>query len=57
MDLLASDMERSKALDLALLREGVYVLPNTRRFVSAVHDDADFEITLEALDKACAAGI
>ena len=27
------------------------------QFVFAVHDDADFEMTLAALDKACAAGV
>ena len=54
MDVLASDLVRSKALDLALLERGVYVLPNTRRFVSAVHTDEDFADTLEILDAACA---
>ncbi|MDX1513087.1 MAG: aminotransferase class III-fold pyridoxal phosphate-dependent enzyme [Gammaproteobacteria bacterium] len=53
MDLLRSDLERSKALDLALLASGVYVLPNVRRFVSAVHGDEDFAATLEILDAAC----
>ncbi len=55
MDMLASDLERSKALDLALLERGVYVLPNVRRFVSAVHTENDFSDTLEILDKACSA--
>jgi len=54
IDVLASDLERAKALDLALLERGVYVLPNVRRFVSAVHGDEDFAVTLEALDAACA---
>jgi glutamate-1-semialdehyde 2,1-aminomutase len=53
LDLLASDLERSKALDLALLRAGIYVLPNVRRFVSAVHLEQDFADTLDALDNAC----
>jgi glutamate-1-semialdehyde 2,1-aminomutase len=52
MDILASDLERSMALDLALLERGVYVLPNVRRFVSAVHTDQDFADTLEILDTA-----
>ena len=56
LDVLASDLERSKALDLALLKRGQYVLPNVRRFVSGVHTDTDFEETLAALDDACAAG-
>ena len=53
MDILASDLERSKALDLSLLERGVYVLPNVRRFVSAVHTEQDFADTLEILDAAC----
>ncbi len=53
MDILASNLERSKALDLALLERGVYVLPNVRRFVSAVHTDQDFAETLDILDDAC----
>lgn len=52
-DILRSDMAASRALDLALLREGLFVLPNTRRFVSAVHDGRDVEDTARALDAAC----
>ena len=55
VDVLASDLERSSRLDLNLLERGVYVLPNMRRFVSAVHTEEDFERTLTALDQACAA--
>ncbi len=55
MDVLASDLGRSKALDLGLLERGVYVLPNVRRFVSAVHTEDDFAATLSILDAACAA--
>ena len=55
LDVLASDLARGTALDLALVERGVYVLPNVRRFVSAVHDEEDFAQTLDALDRACAA--
>jgi glutamate-1-semialdehyde 2,1-aminomutase len=55
LDVLASDMERSKNFDLALLRAGVYVLPNMRRFFSAAHDERDLEATLTALKAACKA--
>ncbi len=53
LDILASELERGKTLDLELLRQGVYVLPNVRRFVSAVHTEEDFTDTLAALDAAC----
>jgi glutamate-1-semialdehyde 2,1-aminomutase len=52
-DFLASDLEKSKALDLELVRQGVYVLPNLRRFVSLAHTDQDIEDTAKALDAAC----
>lgn len=55
LDILASDENRSKRLDLELLRRRIYVLPNVRRFVAAVHSDADFELALNALDEACRA--
>ena len=55
MEVLASDLERSAQLDLNLMERGVYVLPNVRRFVSAVHSEEDFERTLTALGEACAA--
>jgi len=54
LDILASHQERSGALDLELLRHSVYVLPNVRRFVSAVHTDDDLAIALVALEAACA---
>ena len=52
MDVLAMDLNKSKDLDLALLANGVYVLPNVRRFFSAAHGDEELEMTLEALEKA-----
>ena len=54
LEVLASDLARGAALDLALVERGVYVLPNVRRFVSAVHSEEDFAQTLAALDQACA---
>ena len=55
MDVLASDQKRSAAFDLELLRNGVYVLPNVRRFFSAAHTDADLEQSVAAFEAACAA--
>jgi len=52
-DIMAADRASSRALDLALLKDGIYVLPNVRRFVSAAHWSDEFEETLKALDAAC----
>ena len=52
MDVLASDLERARTLDLALLSDGIYVLPGVRRFIAAVHTDEDFERALDALERA-----
>ncbi len=54
-DIMASDLARSRALDIELLKNGLYVLPGVRRFVSSVHTDADLEQTVKALDAACRA--
>lgn len=54
IDIQNSNLARSAALDLAWLRNGVYVIPNARRFYSAAHTCADDERALEALDAACA---
>lgn len=52
-DVMNSDQMASRALDLAQMHEGLYVLPNVRRFVSAVHTAQDIEETVRALDAAC----
>ena len=52
-DVMTSDQAGSRALDLAQMHEGLYVLPNVRRFVSAVHTAQDLEDTVRALDAAC----
>lgn len=54
MDVLATDMPRSARFDLTLLRNGVYVLPNVRRFFSAAHTDEDLSMTLAAFEVAAA---
>ncbi len=54
-DFIRSDMARTRALDLAQMKNGLYILPAVRRFVSAVHTDQDFEDTVRALDAACRA--
>ena len=55
VDIMRSDLDRMKTLDVELLRRGIYVLPGVRRFVSAVNTDDDLALTVEALDDACRA--
>ncbi|MDC0033538.1 aminotransferase class III-fold pyridoxal phosphate-dependent enzyme [Alphaproteobacteria bacterium] len=52
-DFIQADMASTRDLDLALMKNGLYVLPGVRRFVSAVHTDEDFDNTTRALDVAC----
>ena len=54
-DMLASDQAAMRRLDTELMKQGQYVLPGVRRFVSTVHDDRDLEETLRGLDAACRA--
>ncbi len=52
-DILASNQDAMRRLDTELLRQGQYVLPGVRRFVSAVHTDQDIEDTVRGLEEAC----
>jgi len=52
-DILASDQAAMRKLDTLLMKQGQYVLPGVRRFVSAVHTEQDLEETLRGLDAAC----
>jgi len=52
-DVMHSDGAATRALDLAQMKQGLYVLPGVRRFVSLVHGDKEFEDTIVALDAAC----
>jgi len=54
-DMMAADIARTRKLDMLCMKQGLYVLPGVRRFVSAVHSERDFEDTLRALDTACRA--
>ena len=54
-DMLASDQAAMRRLDVELMKQGQYVLPGVRRFVSAVHDQTDLEDTVRGLDAACRA--
>ena len=52
-DILASDQAAMRRLDSLLMKQGQYVLPGVRRFVSTVHTTDDLEQTLRGLDAAC----
>lgn len=54
-DLLASDQAAMRRLDSELMKQGQYVLPGVRRFVSTVHSEVDLEDTVRGLDDACKA--
>ena len=52
-DILASDQVAMRRLDTLLMKQGQYVLPGVRRFVSTVHTADDLEDSLRGLDLAC----
>jgi len=52
-DVLASDQVSMRKLDTLLMKQGQYLLPGVRRFVSTVHTAEDLERTLRGLDAAC----
>ncbi len=52
-DIIAGDQTSMRKLDTLLMKQGQYVLPGVRRFVSAVHTEQDMEETLRGLDMAC----
>ena len=52
-DIINSDQAAMRKLDTLLMKQGQYVLPGVRRFVSTVHTEQDMEDTLRGLDAAC----
>lgn len=54
-DILGTDLKKLVAFEAELFRQGIFVLPNNRRFISIMHTDADLEATFEAADRACVA--
>lgn len=52
-DLLRADNARLMRLEHALLRQGLFVHPGQRRFVSITHTERDLDDTLIAFDAAC----
>ena len=54
-DILASDNKKLIRFDVELIRQGIFVLPGNRRFVSIAHGDRDLDDTFQAFDRACRA--
>jgi glutamate-1-semialdehyde 2,1-aminomutase len=54
-DVLASDLQKLAILEPELIRAGLFVLPQNRRFISIQHTDDDLAATFEAAARACRA--
>jgi glutamate-1-semialdehyde 2,1-aminomutase len=54
-DILNTDLKKLAAIEPELIRAGIFVLPQNRRFISIRHTDEDLEETFEAADRACRA--
>jgi glutamate-1-semialdehyde 2,1-aminomutase len=52
-DIRASDGKKLQAFDMELIRQGFFVLPGNRRFVSLAHTEQDLEASFAAFDAAC----
>ncbi len=54
-DIIATDLRKQAALEVEMLRQGIFVLPNNRRFISITHTDDELTQTFDAFDRACRA--
>lgn len=54
-DVLAADSAKLAKMEPELLRQGLFVLPGNRRFISIQHSKDDLEATFEAATRACKA--
>ncbi|MBM10144.1 MAG: aspartate aminotransferase family protein [Magnetovibrio sp.] len=52
-DVLAANSIKLGKMEPELLRQGLFVLPGNRRFISIQHTDDDLEATFEAAKRAC----
>ena len=50
---IASDLKKLSAMEAQIIKQGLFVLPQNRRFISIRHTDRDLEDTFEAMDRAC----
>ncbi|WP_413992323.1 aspartate aminotransferase family protein [Labrys okinawensis] len=51
-EVIATDTKRMATFEAELLRQGLFILPNNRRFISIRHTQDDLEQTFEAADRA-----
>lgn len=54
-DIIATDLVKQAAFDTELLRQGIFVVPGMRRFISIMHTDDDLQQTFAAAERACRA--
>ncbi len=54
-DIMATDTKKLASFEREMILQGLFVLPNNRRFISIRHDDDDLAATFEAADRACKA--
>ena len=54
-DILSTDNKKLAAFEAEMIRQGLFVLPNNRRFISIRHSEAELTDTFEAVDRACRA--
>ena len=52
-DVMAADGKALMKFDYELIRQGLFVLPGTRRFISLVHGPRELDDTFTAIDRAC----
>ena len=54
-DILATDTRKLAVFETELIRQGLFILPNNRRFVSIRHTQEDLQLTFDAAERACKA--
>jgi glutamate-1-semialdehyde 2,1-aminomutase len=54
-DIIATDTKKMAAFEVELLRQGLFILPGNRRFISIRHTQEDLDQTFEAAARACRA--
>ncbi|GJD52527.1 Glutamate-1-semialdehyde 2,1-aminomutase [Methylobacterium crusticola] len=54
-DIRRSDLGKLRRFEAEMIRNGLFVLPNNRRFVSIAHTDDDLAATFAAIDHCCRA--